>query len=636
MNLRELVILLLGLAMVIVVTRGLIVALRARRNQIKLAIDKNIPSDIDLDSLELAELPNGGARVVKRDCSKTEADEQRDSVEAQTDAAAHTAVNDAAADSSAEYDKPYNEKPDKNDASAVEAPALSSASSASSAKPSTQSSTELSPNPTARPDIEAEPAIQAQDAPALDEPALQPSFQPSFQSTRQPLSDPLSEASAQSNNESASAAETTLDPAQELAGEELFEETDGPLDSSADSPAESTADSTSEPPRFNEDSMEPFFLSAGERIGAHDPVPPAKRGGPKKPKSAPQGGDSLLTSARRGLNALMPKKETSSANAVELAPQLPESQVSQGEYNAALDASDVVDPLLDDDSSATVRDDTQALFEGYDQETESGNEAVGQAEVREESSALAIEAPESLAAESRAVAAADLFPETFDDVVAQSRSKSEGSSKKEKAKSKMPRERSHAAASSIQALLADSPADSEQSQRGGQNVDSAANSAGAAGELAQPAPQELNEVLVINVMAKRGRWLTGDKLLPLLLSQGLKFGELKIFSKRVGDRQDGEIVFSLANSLKPGTFDLNAMDSFATVGVTLFLELPTPINNLSAFDQMLQTAREIVEALDAELRDDQRNMMTGQTIEHYRQRVRDFELRLLHARAAEG
>ena len=568
MNLRELVILLLGLAMVIVVARGLIVALRARRNQIKLAIDKNIPSDIDLDSLELAELPSGGARVVKRDRLKTEADEQRDSVEAQTDAAAHTAVNDA------------------------------------------------------------EPALQAQDDKALDEPVAQPAVEP----PSQPLSDPLSEASAQSNNESASAAETTLDPAQELAGEELFEETDAPSDSSADSPAESTADSTSEPPRFNEDSMEPFFLSAGERIGAHDPVPPSKRGGPKKPKSAPQGGDSLLTSARRGLNALMPKKETSSASAVELAPQLPESQVSQGEYNAALDASDVVDPLLDDDSSATVRDDTQALFEGYDQETESDNEAVGQAEAGEESPAAVIETPESPAAESRAVAAADLFPETFDDVVAQSLSKSEDLSKKGKAKSKTPRERSHAAASSTQAPLADGPVESEQSQRGGQNVDSA----GAAGELAQPASQELNEVLVINVMAKRGRWLTGDKLLPLLLSQGLKFGELKIFSKRIGDRQDGEVVFSLANSLKPGTFDLNEMDSFATVGVTLFLELPTPINNLSAFDQMLQTAREIVETLDAELRDDQRNMMTGQTIEHYRQRVRDFELRLLHARAAEG
>ena len=593
MNLRELVILLLGLAMVIVVARGLIVALRARRNQIKLAIDKNIPSDIDLDSLELAELPSGGARVVKRDRLKTEADEQRDSVEAQTDAAAHTAVNDA------------------------------------------------------------EPALQAQDDKALDEPVAQPAVEP----PSQPLSDPLSEANAQSNNESALAAETTQDlaqadiedlaaapssqqakesqdelAAQELAGEELFEETDGPLDSSADSPA----DSSSEPPRFDEDNMEPFSLSAGERIGARDPVPPSKRGGPKIAKSAAQAGDSLLTSARRGLNALMPKKETSSASATELAPQLPESQVSQGEDNAASDASDVVDPLLDEDSKASMRDDAQALFEGYDQEAENGNEAVGQAEAGEESTAAVIETPESPAAESRAVAAADLFPETFDDVVAQSLSKSEDLSKKGKAKSKTLRERSHATASSTQAPIADGPVESEQSQRGGQNVDSAANSAGAAGELAQPASQELNEVLVINVMAKRGRWLTGDKLLPLLLSQGLKFGELKIFSKRVGDRQDGEVVFSLANSLKPGTFDLNEMDSFATVGVTLFLELPTPINNLSAFDQMLQTAREIVETLDAELRDDQRNMMTGQTIEHYRQRVRDFELRLLHARAAEG
>jgi hypothetical protein len=280
MNLRELVILLLGLAMVIVVARGLIVALRARRNQIKLAIDKNIPSDIDLDSLELAELPSGGARVVKRDPPKTEADEQRDSVESQTDAAAHTAVNDA------------------------------------------------------------EPALQAQDDKALDEPVAQPAVEP----PSQPLSDPLSEVNAQSNNESASAAETTQDlaqadiedlaaapssqqakesqdelAAQELAGEELFEETDGPLDSSADSPA----DSSSEPPRFDEDNMEPFSLSAGERIGARDPVPPSKRGGPKKAKSAAQAGDSLLTSARRGLSALMPKKETSSASAIELAPAAP-------------------------------------------------------------------------------------------------------------------------------------------------------------------------------------------------------------------------------------------------------------------------------------------------------------------------
>ena len=66
MNGRELVILLLGLAIVTVVIRGLFVAITARRGQIKLAIDKNIPQNVDLESLELAELPGGGARVATR------------------------------------------------------------------------------------------------------------------------------------------------------------------------------------------------------------------------------------------------------------------------------------------------------------------------------------------------------------------------------------------------------------------------------------------------------------------------------------------------------------------------------------------------------------------------------------------
>ena len=66
MDLRELVILVLGLTIVGVVVRGLLVALKARKSQLRLAIDKNIPKDIDLEAIELAELPSGGARVVRR------------------------------------------------------------------------------------------------------------------------------------------------------------------------------------------------------------------------------------------------------------------------------------------------------------------------------------------------------------------------------------------------------------------------------------------------------------------------------------------------------------------------------------------------------------------------------------------
>ncbi|HBX36864.1 MAG TPA: hypothetical protein DEG76_06060 [Pseudohongiella sp.] len=44
---------------------------------------------------------------------------------------------------------------------------------------------------------------------------------------------------------------------------------------------------------------------------------------------------------------------------------------------------------------------------------------------------------------------------------------------------------------------------------------------------------------------------------------------------------------------------------------------------------MLATAKHVQSTLDADLKDDNRSVMTAQTIEHYRQRIRDFELQQL-------
>ena len=143
---------------------------------------------------------------------------------------------------------------------------------------------------------------------------------------------------------------------------------------------------------------------------------------------------------------------------------------------------------------------------------------------------------------------------------------------------------------------------------------------------AQPA-----EVIVLNVVARGGREFRGDDLLEVLITSGLKFGEMNIFHQRFRGTNNGPVIFSVANILNPGTFDLNSIHEFSTVGVSLFLALPSPINNLEAFDQMLAVAQRIREELDGELKDDHRNVMTAQTIEHYRQRIRDFELRQLKA-----
>ena len=147
---------------------------------------------------------------------------------------------------------------------------------------------------------------------------------------------------------------------------------------------------------------------------------------------------------------------------------------------------------------------------------------------------------------------------------------------------------------------------------------------------------ERSEVLVLNVVAKEDRVFAGDDLLQVLITSGLKFGDMNIFHKRNSTEHQSAIIFSVANMLNPGTFDLNKMDEFTTLGISFFLALPTPINNLDAFEQMLGVAEEIRDRLGGDFKDDHRNVMTGQTIEHYPQRIRDFELRRLKVLATRG
>ena len=157
------------------------------------------------------------------------------------------------------------------------------------------------------------------------------------------------------------------------------------------------------------------------------------------------------------------------------------------------------------------------------------------------------------------------------------------------------------------------------------------DSSGGVVEPIQPA-----EIVVINVMSRDGYTFSGDDLLQVLINAGLKFGEMNIFHKRLGNDSKSLLVFSVANILNPGTFDLNNLDSFSTLGISLFLALPTAINNMDAFEQMLAVAQQVGSTLDGELKDDHRNVMTAQTIQHYRQRISDFELRQLKAAGGHG
>ena len=142
----------------------------------------------------------------------------------------------------------------------------------------------------------------------------------------------------------------------------------------------------------------------------------------------------------------------------------------------------------------------------------------------------------------------------------------------------------------------------------------------------------VEEVLVISVICRDESGFKGPALLQNILESGLRFGEMDIFHRHESMAGNGEVLFSMANAVKPGIFDLDDIDHFSTRAVSFFLGLPGPRHPKQAFDVMVAAARKLAHELNGELKDDQRSVMTAQTIEHYRQRIVEFERRALTQR----
>lgn len=156
----------------------------------------------------------------------------------------------------------------------------------------------------------------------------------------------------------------------------------------------------------------------------------------------------------------------------------------------------------------------------------------------------------------------------------------------------------------------------------------------AAGEKSRPRAEqsppgaEVLEVIVMHLVAPRGERFPGRDLLQQLLENGLRFGEMNIFHYHQGE----SLQFSMANAVEPGTFDIDEMDTQEFAGVTFFLKLPGPSRPVEAIDRMLAVVRKLAQELGGELKDEQRSVLTPQTMEHMRQRVQEFERRQRLAR----
>lgn len=140
---------------------------------------------------------------------------------------------------------------------------------------------------------------------------------------------------------------------------------------------------------------------------------------------------------------------------------------------------------------------------------------------------------------------------------------------------------------------------------------------------------EYSELLVLNVVAPKDTPYNGADMLQILLACDVRYGKMNIFHRYEKPDGTGAVQFSIANLVEPGDFDLDGIEEFTTPGLVFFMNLPGPEKSLRAFDAMVETAKCLVSNLGGELRDQSHSVATKQTLEHYRQRIRDFERRQL-------
>ncbi|MGY3943279.1 cell division protein ZipA [Aeromonas tecta] len=140
-----------------------------------------------------------------------------------------------------------------------------------------------------------------------------------------------------------------------------------------------------------------------------------------------------------------------------------------------------------------------------------------------------------------------------------------------------------------------------------------------------PVEKIWQDVYVINLMARPGHDLQGATLLSSLLTLGFKFGEMDIFHRHEDLGGKGEVLFSMINMVKPGTFNPYRMEQFSTPGVSLFMQLPLRSNAAFAFEHMLQAADQLASDLDAMLTDADRSPLSDESIARYRNELAAYE-----------
>ncbi|MDH2927546.1 cell division protein ZipA [Lonepinella koalarum] len=133
--------------------------------------------------------------------------------------------------------------------------------------------------------------------------------------------------------------------------------------------------------------------------------------------------------------------------------------------------------------------------------------------------------------------------------------------------------------------------------------------------------QQPTDFILLYVVAPENRQFLGLSIAQSLDNLGFILGKDNLYHRHV-DTVASPVMFSVANIEQPGTFNPYAMNEFSTIGLALFMQVPSQVGNDKAnLKMMIQAAKNLAEELNGFVLTDQQAIFDDKQEQDYLDRV---------------
>jgi cell division protein ZipA len=129
---------------------------------------------------------------------------------------------------------------------------------------------------------------------------------------------------------------------------------------------------------------------------------------------------------------------------------------------------------------------------------------------------------------------------------------------------------------------------------------------------------ELPKLIEFSLVARADQGFNGTELINAFNQAGLKYGSVRVFERVDKNRL---VDYAVASMVEPGTFPDHNLEDYYCPGIVFFMQPREVDQPLAVFDDFIETIDILAEELDGVVWDHQKQPLTAETINQFRQNL---------------